>query len=300
MRLRKNNSVCFDEMTHSYICGDKLLSGVTSILHKHGIGPDLSGIPQRVLNAAAGFGTMVHELIEAYEEGRPYTYMQELDAYKALGLSVHCCEYLVSDNETVASMIDLVLEDCSLADIKTWSSIDKDRLVYVAWQLSIYAYLFELMNPSKKVPHLYIIHVRGNEAEKIEVDRVPDEEIKELILAEKEGRIYTREEHLPSVSEALPEEDALTLVQTLDVIAQYKAALKAEEERAAAIQERLYQYMVDNNLDEMGCSTGKFIRKAEYTRSSIDSTKLKKEMPEVYDKYQKVTTVKGSVTFKAN
>jgi len=298
MRLKKINTVIFDEFTHSYICGDKLLIGVTTLMKKHGLSPDYGDIPADILAKAAARGTAVHNLLEDYDNGKA---VQEdeagnLKAYKELGLKIHCSEYLVTDNDIVASFIDKVYDDCSLADVKTTSTVHTKS---VAWQLSIYAYLFEKMNPSKKVPHIYCIHVRDGKAKEIELNRIPNEKIEALLQAEKEGRIYEDDEQLPDASLVLQDQDVLSLVATLDIIAQYKAALKAEEERAAALQDKLYQYMVDNNLDEMGCTSGKFIRKAEYTRTSIDSTKLKKEMPEIFEKYQKTSVVKGSVTFKA-
>lgn len=296
MRLKKINTVTFDELTHSYICGDKLLIGVTTLMKKHGLSPDYGDVPADVLAKAAARGTAIHQLLEDYDNGKAVVEDENLKAYKALGLKIHCSEYLVTDNNLVASFIDKVYDDCSLADVKTTATVHNRS---VAWQLSIYAYLFEKMNPSKKVPHIYCIHVRDGKAKEIELNRVPDEKVEALLLAEMEGRIYEDDEQLPDASLVLQDQDVLTLVATLDSIAQYKAALKAEEERAAALQEKLYQYMVDNNLDEMGCTSGKFIRKAEYTRTSIDSTKLKKEMPEIFEKFQKTSVVKGSVTFKA-
>lgn len=296
MRLKKINTVTFDELTHSYICGDKLLIGVTTLMKKHGLSPDYGDVPADVLAKAAARGTAIHQLLEDYDNGKAVVEDENLKAYKALGLKIHCSEYLVTDNNLVASFIDKVYDDCSLADVKTTATVHNRS---VAWQLSIYAYLFEKINPSKKVPHIYCIHVRDGKAKEIELNRVPDEKVEALLLAEMEGRIYEDDEQLPDASLVLQDQDVLTLVATLDSIAQYKAALKAEEERAAALQEKLYQYMVDNNLDEMGCTSGKFIRKAEYTRTSIDSTKLKKEMPEIFEKFQKTSVVKGSVTFKA-
>lgn len=298
MRLKNISTVTFDELTHSYICGDKLLIGVTTLMKKHGLSPDYGDVPAEVLAKAAARGTAIHNLLEDYDNGKT---VQEdeagnLSAYRKLGLKINRSEYLVTDGETVASFIDKVYEDCSLADVKTTATVHNRS---VAWQLSIYAYLFEKMNPSKKVPHIYCIHVRDGKAKEIELNRIPDEEVEALLLAEKEGRIYEDKVELPDAGLALQDQEVSALVETLNAIAQYEAAIKAEKERAAALQDRLYQYMTENNLDEMGCSMGKFTRKASFTRQSVDTAKLKKEMPEVFTKYQKLTVVKGSVTFKA-
>lgn len=296
MRLKKNTAVSFEEISHSYICGDRLLCGVTTLMRKHGLAPDYGNISPEVLRRAAERGTAIHQMLEDYDNGKPVVEDENLKAYKKLGLKIHCSEYLVSDNETVASFIDKVYEDCSLADVKTTSTVHRRS---VAWQLSIYAYLFELQNPRKKVPHIYCIHVRDGKAKEIELNRIPNERVEALLLAEKEGRIYQDTEEVSDAEEVLQEQDVLALVSSLDVIASYKAAIKAEEARAEALQGKLYEYMKEHNLDEMGCSLGKFTRKAEYTRTSLDSKKLEKDLPEIYEKYQKTTTVKGSVSFKA-
>ena len=94
MRLKKINTVIFDELTHSYICGDKLLIGVTTLMKKHGLSPDYGDIPAEVLAKAAARGTAIHNLLEDYDNGKA---VQEdeagnLKAYKELGLKIHCSE----------------------------------------------------------------------------------------------------------------------------------------------------------------------------------------------------------------
>lgn len=297
MRLKRINSVMFDEFTHSYICGNKLLTGVTSLMRKHGLSPDYSGIPASVLESAAAKGTAIHQLLEDYDNGKTVAVDENLSAYASLKLDVHCSEYLVSDEDMVASFIDKVFTDCSLADVKTTSEVHKRS---VAWQLSIYAYLFERQNPSKKVPHIYCIHVRDGKAKLIELARIPDEQVEALFQAEREGRIYEDPYVDPDVSVVLKNEDLCALVESLDIIAVYKAKLKEEEERCAAIKDALYEYMCENKLDNMSCTYGKFSLKSGSTRTSIDSEKLKKEQPEIYSQYSKTTNVKGSVVFKPN
>lgn len=296
MRLRQIKNVEFDELTHSYILGDRFLMGVTSLMKKHGLAPDYGNIPAEILANAAARGTEIHRQLEDYDNGKSVVMDENVKAYAELGLDIHCSEYMVSDERTVASFIDKVLSDCSLADIKTTSTIHKRA---VSWQLSIYAYLFELQNPSKKVPHIYCIHVRDGKAKLMELNRIPDEKVKALLEAEAEGRIFEDTEDSPSAGLALSDGELCNLLESLEMIAQYKIAIKAEEERSEALQSKLYDYMVENNLDEMVCDYGKFTRRAESTRTSLDSAKLKKDLPDVYDKYKKVTNVKGSVVFKS-
>ena len=297
MRLRKNKEVAFNEWLHVYTASDgHTLIGVTELMKRHGLSPDYGGISKDVLEKAASRGTAIHQLLQDYDDGKAAIEDENLKAYKALGLKVHCSEYLVSDNEIVATFIDKVLDDCSLADVKSTSTVHRRPL---EWQLSIGAYLFELQNPGKKVPHLYCIHVRDGKAKLIEVSRIPNEAVERLLECERCGVVYS-DNPVPADAALALEEQAVVLAEQLDQIARLKLAIKETEQASAELQQRLYDYMTENNLDEMACELGTFVRKAPYTKKALDSTRLKKEKPELYEQYLKESEVKGSITFKTN
>lgn len=297
MRLRKNKEVAFNEWLHVYTAGDgHTLIGVTELMKRHGLSPDYGGISKDVLEKAAARGTAIHQLLQDYDDGKTVIEDENLKAYKALGLKVHCSEYLVSDNEIVATFIDKVLDDCSLADVKSTSTVHRRPL---EWQLSIGAYLFELQNPGKKVPHLYCIHVRDAKAKQIEVSRIPNDAVERLLECERCGVVYSDNPVAADAALAL-EEQAVVLAEQLDQIARLKLAIKETEQASAELQQRLYDYMTENNLDEMACELGTFVRKAPYTKKALDSARLKKEKPELYEQYLKESEVKGSITFKTN
>ena len=297
MRLRKNKEVAFNEWLHVYTASDgHTLIGVTELMKRHGLSPDYGGISKDVLEKAAARGTAIHQLLQDYDDGKAVIEDENLKAYKALGLKVHCSEYLVSDNDIVATFIDKVLDDCSLADVKSTSTVHRRPL---EWQLSIGAYLFELQNPGKKVPHLYCIHVRDGKAKLIEVSRIPNEAVERLLECERCGVVYS-DNPAPADAALALEEQAVVLAEQLDQIARLKLAIKETEQASAELQQRLYDYMTENNLDEMACELGTFVRKAPYTKKALDSTRLKKEKPELYEQYLKESEVKGSITFKTN
>lgn len=297
MRLRKNKEVAFNEWLHVYTASDgHTLIGVTELMKRHGLSPDYGGISKDVLEKAAARGTAIHQLLQDYDDGKAVIEDENLKAYKALGLKVHCSEYLVSDNETVATFIDKVLDDCSLADVKSTSTVHRRPL---EWQLSIGAYLFEMQNPGKKVPHLYCIHVRDGKAKLIEVSRIPNEAVERLLECERCGVVYS-DNPVPADAALALEEQAVVLAEQLDQIARLKLAIKETEQASAELQQRLYDYMTENNLDEMACELGTFVRKAPYTKKSLDSARLKKEKPELYEQYLKESEIKGSITFKTN
>lgn len=297
MRLRKNKEVAFNEWLHVYTASDgHTLIGVTELMKRHALSPDYGGISKDVLEKAAARGTAIHQLLQDYDDGKAVIEDENLKAYKALGLKVHCSEYLVSDNEIVATFIDKVLDDCSLADVKSTSTVHRRPL---EWQLSIGAYLFELQNPGKKVPHLYCIHVREGKAKLIEVNRIPDDAVERLIECERCGVVYS-DKPVPDDAALALEEQAVVLAEQLDQIARLKLAIKETEQASAELQQRLYDYMTENNLDEMACELGTFVRKAPYTKKALDSARLKKEKPELYEQYLKESEIKGSITFKTN
>lgn len=294
-RLRQCEGVMFDELTHSYFCGDKMLIGVTSLMAKHGLAANYSAVPSGVLERAAAKGTATHELLEHYDNGEAVVEDENLKAYKRLKLKVLCSEYLVSDNDVVATFIDKVLDDYSLADVKTTSEVHTSAL---EWQLSICAYLFERQNPGIKVPALYCIHVRNKKAKLIPVNRIPDEEVERLIDCERKGEEFVCVDLGTGTSEALTKSEELALASSLESIAIFKQKIKEAESAAAEIQNRLYDYMKEHNLTEVFGETGKFVRRAETTRISLDTKALKEKNPKIYAKYKVETAVKGGISFK--
>ena len=97
-----------------------------------------------------------------------------------------------------------------LGDVKTTYQLDKE---YISWQLSIYKYLFNLINPDIEVDKLYAIWVRDG-ATLHEVPEIPQEEVIELLECEREGRQYERKDVATT-----QDEKAITVVrQMADVL----------------------------------------------------------------------------------
>ena len=123
MELQDNKRVFFDPVSHTYLMGDKVLIGVTSLMAKHGLSPDYSGIPEATLKKAAAEGTAIHQEIEDYDNGvsvlRTPLIEEYIDICRENGLIFARNEYLISDDELVASSIDGVYgpeNDISLVD----------------------------------------------------------------------------------------------------------------------------------------------------------------------------------------
>ena len=305
MNLIENKEVFFDSVSHSYTnADDELLMGVTELLHKHDLAPDLSGIPEKTLKAAAEKGTKIHEYLQSYEAGEMVPTSDLLDDYKKLGLHHLASEFLVSDNELVASKIDMLYQSgpdsVIICDIKT---TEKENVRYVTWQTSIYKYLLERQCPGVKVSDLYLLWA-DKKGEKLRgwrrLDPIPEEEIEKLFDCERNGLIYIDENAIPDASLVLEEDELSTYVQQASQIADLKAKIKEIEDAMKFCDERLLAYMADNNLDEMAAPGGVFKRKKAYTQTRVDSGKLRKLFPAVFEKVTNVTEVAASISFKPN
>ena len=285
------SGVAFNQEAHTYHLGDKELKGVTGMLSAMLFKDKYAGISEDVLAKAAAYGSGVHEAVELWhtlgiEDGSP-----ELAKYKYLigDLTFEASEYLVSDNENIASSIDVVftskIGSIVLADIKTTSGgLDKE---YLSWQLSVYAYLFERQNPGLKVGYLAGIWLRGDKGSLELINRRTDEEVERLIYEYVNG--------LPcslTKSQTLPAE-----VTTLaDAIADMELQIKTMTAQRDELKEKILGLMRENNCDKVELDGRVLItRVAATTRESLDSKSLKADNPELYAKYVKTSPVKESL-----
>ena len=280
--------VVFNEVEHTYTLDGKLLHGITGMLSRQLFANKYTGIPQYILDAAAERGTRIHKDCEFADatglepqtiEGKNYLELRK-------DFEVVTNEYTVSDNEYFASNIDCVWEkgnEVIIADIKTTSHLDED---YVSWQLSIYAYLFELQNPDLKVSKLYAVWLRDDKAKLIEVPRKDDDTIVALMNCEKNGDKYL-----------VPVEDAQALIthSAVDILIEAKQMAEYYTNRYKEIEEALLKAMAESGTKQW--QTEKL--KATYTPAGeserFDSKRFQAEHPELYCQYMTKSTRKESV-----
>lgn len=210
----KQSGVVFNPEDHTYFLDGKELSGITGMLERQLFPGTYDGIPEAIVRQAAGYGTSVHQSIEDFDMSWENDGTQEVSDYISLctenGLIHETSEYLISDNENYASMIDKVyrVDDTTfdIGDIKTYGVMTSDKREKARWQLSIYAYLFELMNKKAKVRRIFILHIR-NKAKKdgtfdhisdfIELVRIPSEIVKDLLHTDSIGEQFTNPYAIP-------------------------------------------------------------------------------------------------------
>lgn len=88
------------------------------------------------------------------------------------------------------------------------------------------------------------------------------------------------------------ESKEVALINASSTIEQQKKAL---EEQSKTMREKLLQAMEQYGVKKFENDVLSVTYVAPTTRTSIDSVKLKKEMPEIAEKYQKVSDVKASI-----
>lgn len=293
----KDSGVVLDKAEHTYTLDGKTLSGITKLIENKLFPDKYAGVPEATMKAAAVRGTYIHELTELYDDiGAKNEDVPELQGYIKLqsegGYKPVRSEYIVTDGEHYASGIDAVWtkdgESVYLVDKKTTSKYYGDS---VEWQLSIYAYMFELMNPGVKVAGLMGCWLRGGKAKLYPAKRHSVDEVKRLLQSGVDGT-----EFKPDAVERTEDEKAIEFM-LLDLYDIERAMRKVKEDREqllARLQEKMEAVGKDNTSNDYVSVT----MKADSVRTSFDSSRFKKEHAALYAEYTKGTPVKGGLMVK--
>lgn len=279
----KRSNILFDKDAHVYTNEQGVrLIGVTTLLAKHGISADISFIPKRILSAAANKGTIVHKQIEDFDNTGVLPTHEWAIPYTTLKLDVLESEFLVSYKDIVATHIDKILSDFSVCDIKTSSKVD---IQGVTWQCSLGAYMLE-KQCKIEVPKLYCIHLREGKSNVIELERVPNKEIEELLSCEKAGIKYnlvdTKEKAL-----MLP----IELVEKTKEV--YRKVAMANELKKL-LDKEIANYMQDNNIYSAKADGITFTWVKPSTSKTFDKTKFQEAYPNInLSDFDKITEKKG-------
>ena len=290
--------VVFNEAEHTYTLGEKTLISVTQLLKKHGLATNYSGVSEEVLEKAANKGTLIHKEIEDYIKTGAVGFTSELSDYiditAELGFKAEDSEIILPAGEIpedkadeyfyagTADLIGKISDGYVLADLKTTAKVDKRAY---AWQLALYERLCGV-----KFDKLYIFHL-GKNSKAIPIERVSDEEVDRLLECERNGEIYS-EPGLIVANELLARAQEAELE-----LKRAEEAKKEAEATAKEYRQKLYEAMKQQNLSSFETADKSMLitRVAETTKISIDSAKLKKELPEIAEKYSKTSTVSGYV-----
>lgn len=303
--------VVFDPEHHTYTLDGRELSGVTPIVKW--LFPDTyKGIPESVLEKAAEYGTLIHSKCELYDNmgilpSDDDECKQIVVEYARLtkDYQVAKSEYLVSDEQSVASSIDKVFTDDSLGDIKTTSKV---HIVNVQVQLSIYAWLYE-MQTGRKANKLYLIWLpkpQYGQPEVRELQRIPSDVVACVVemfvkggdplnaMAVLSGYLMVTDEPKKRIEGEIPEAMDEIIYELITV----KKQLDIFTEREKELKKMILDTMSIKGEDKWSSDLIQISRRAASERESVDSKELKAKMPEVYESFKKVTKVAESITYK--
>ena len=302
------SDVVFDAEHHIYELNGHQLSGVTPIIHW--LFPDTyKGIPQHVLDTAAEHGTLIHskcELADTMGIVDDDIVREYHELLEQKGLKVLCSEYLVSDEEYVASSIDKVFTDDSLGDIKTTSKV---HLLNVTIQLSIYAWLYEMQNPDRKVPALYLIWLpkpQYGQPEIKELRRIDPTWCKLAVerfieggdpldsVAELAAMGFNPEPVRKRVEGEIPEE----MQPIIDELMIVKKQMDIYTERENQLRAALLEAMQGTGEDKWYNDLIQISRRAASERVGVDTKMLKEKFPVAFEDCKTISKVKESLTYK--
>ena len=305
----------FNEKDHIYIVdGEIANTSVTKLLAKHNLANNYAGVDATVLKRKAEYGTSIHKDIEAYikENKAPETKEGELfKGYATENISGAIAEQLIGINYnglTIGGSVDLIgfLKGGKpiIADHKTYASMDNRVKQHIAWQLSIYDYM---LRHTKEVNGVKLNWLGAKEfkvfwykkdsdtkeisLEVIDVDKVEDSEIENLLNCEIQNKTYTPKELI------ITQDLELKLQQAEIILAKKELEIKQYEEECKKYRSQLKEMMESQNILNWKSPNGvvSISYVAPYVREGIDTKKLKKERPDIYEGYLKPTNVSATI-----
>lgn len=274
--------------THQYFLGKKELTSITTLLKRHGLSTDFSEVMINpiFLEEARIRGNFIHKEVEEYIKENKLPTIKEskqiIEWFNSnyVGKTNIECEKIIHNSEFAGKKDLSFYIDVGniLTDIKTGRNVDINAC---SWQLSLYEYLENI-----EYTELLILHTpKGADLRIVAVPRIPKEEIERLLECERNCEIYQpKTVELATVNAEI----STKISQTIEAIEKLEEVVKLFRE--AVLSEMQLKGIKKFDNGEISIT---YIEPT--TRVSVDSKKLKEELPDVYSKYSKVSDVKASV-----
>lgn len=304
----------FVEEGHTYIVDGEIASiSVTELLHKHGLAPSYKGVSKKKLAEASEEGKSVHKDLEnftnkaGYEPTTPQG--QNFKAWYKENVDCATAEQKLAYNYNgmiIAGTADEMgfLKDGSafIGDHKNTASFDRE---YVSWQVSLNDYFARQLKGEKVNGKK--IHWKGatkfycfkydkktGELTVIELEKIRDEEIERLLECELKGEKYERRELV------IEPELQVKFLQAEKALAEIEIAHKQAEATAKELRQMICDLCEKQKVYSWESPSG--LVRVSYVGENdtmiVDSSKLKKEFPQVWAKCQKLKHTKSYVRVK--
>lgn len=302
----------FEEKDHCYsVNGDIASISVTELIAKHGLAPKYRGVKKEVLEESAKKGKEVHEDLEFILNKKNYTpktkqgenFKKWVDENLDCGVGEQKLA-LIYKGMIIAGTADImaILKDGAylVADHKNTSKFHRE---YVSWQVSLLDYMARKIGKEKVngkalnwkgASKFKCFHydTKTGDMTVHELEKVPDEEIEKLIQAEYNGQLYER-------AVLVVDNNFVAKFEEMEaaLVAATKQYKKIEED-AKKFREEMCQLMGEQGIKTY--VTPNALIQITYTPESeqfrVDSGKLKREYPLVYEKVVKPSKKKAYIT----
>ena len=278
----------FNEQTHTYKLNDKILPSVTQIINEVLFYNKYSSVSEDTLELAKKKGSLIHKEIEDYIKTGSTGFTTELQSFINI-VNDKKLEHMKSEvkvhNKEIAGTIDIVCkigDKNVIIDTKTTAELDKE---YVSWQLSMYAYILET-HYNVRVDELYGMWLRDDKYKFVKVEKKTHSQIEDVLEAFKNG---SKIDLYSATLQTIPLDKQIAfmgLVHQMNDI----------ENKIKEVKEAILKEMEDRGLSKVEIGDVTITYKQSTTRVSIDTKKLKEDG--LYDKYSKISNVKGSISIK--
>ena len=206
----------FNEETHEYIDNGQTYISVTQLLKKYGLSADYAGIPNKILQAAATRGKQIHKSLELFINGdtsqlktsREVALFNKYITDNNIDLSSAKSEQIFYDTTyKLAGTIDFTYYDNNDIVIVDFKNTSQLHLNYVAWQLSLYNYLFVKGDPlNYYFNKLKAFHFINKKLHVIDVQAINYDQVKSLLdahLNDLPTFVYTKNTNIISDTDIL-------------------------------------------------------------------------------------------------
>ena len=294
--------------THQYFIDEQVADySVTEILHKQGIAPSYDNVSQEDMLKARNRGNKIHKDID--KTFRVANYMPSTKEGKWFfkwykdNCQCGCSEQLIGiriGGVYIGGCIDFMGFDNDgnyfIADHKTTSTFQEE---YVSWQVSIYDYMLRKAGNTPinginfhwdGAKKFYCFWYKdGSEPKVKELHKIDDAEIEKLFNCVVDGTSYQR----PAL---VIDKNLATQVQEIEnIIIQKQNEIKALKEQQEQVESQLLECFEKQGIKTWETPDKRmqvtYVAPSETT--TVDSTRLRRELPMIWGKYTKINKRKA-------
>lgn len=289
---------------HRYFLGEEQVKyTLTQILRMFNISPDYSDVPKHILEKAASRGTMIHEILETYDNylELPPVIITEIVPlirdYVSKKQDVLVSEFAVSYDTILATKIDKIIYDNNtgeviVADVKVTA---QPHIESVQYQCSFGAYmLYKTTGIKADKGRLIWLNKKTDKCELQDFNLIPFEELDKFIDALKNDDFKPYQ---------LVESPGNVLQLNKDVIKEIQDLIKQEQEvkdKLKSLKENLKELMREKGVKQAKFDGLLMTYVLPTTKQTFDLEKFKKEHKDIdFSKYYKKSKTTDSIRITA-